>query len=109
MATFIENPEIMEQAEKPMAPEVQNPLVVMYLENIQEAQQAGNEDMAEYYREKLEAMEQQATATDNTRLGGSYGGYTEYQWRQMAKDEFVKNGDSPQYKRYCDNALKAHS
>lgn len=73
----------------------------------QELEAAGNHDMARYYAEKARAAAAEAAPSGEIRLGGCYGGYTAEQWRQKAKDEFIANGDSMNYKRYCDNAMKA--
>ncbi|MBQ8621400.1 MAG: hypothetical protein IJ422_03700 [Oscillospiraceae bacterium] len=107
MENYIENPEALEQAERKITAELSDPMKALYLESIQEAERAGNEDMAEYYREKLEALEQQAAAADHTRLGGGYAGYTPAEWRRMAEKEYAANGNSMKYRDYIQNAIKA--
>lgn len=101
------NPEMMEQAEQNMAPELQKQMQEMYQENLREAERSGNEDMAKYYREKLEKLEEQALASDNSRMGGWYAGYTPAEWRRMADKEYAKNGNSSEYRKCIANAQKA--
>ena len=107
MADFMENFEIVEQAEQNMSPEQLNRLEEMYTENVQEAERGGNEDMAKYYREKLEKLKEQALASDDSRMGGWYAGYTPAEWRRMASEEYAKNGNSMKYRQYIENAQKA--
>ena len=104
MAEIIET---FENTEQTMSPEYRAQLIENFLESGREAELAGNRDMAEYYQGK--ARELQDANNEGARLGGFYAGYTANQWREMAKDEFIKNGESMTYKRYCDNAMKANS
>ena len=108
MAEIMENPEVIEKAEQAMSPELLEQLQANYQENIQEAMKAGNQDMADYYKEQLAKLNEQAADDGGEKLGGWHAGYTENQWRDKAKAEFVKNGNSLKYQQYCDNAVKAH-
>lgn len=105
----IENNEVIEKIEQQESPEVQDQLKAMYVENMQASEQAGNEDMVKYYQEKLNELEAQNEASDDIRLGGWYAGYTAGEWRNWAKKEYIKNGNSIQYRKYCDNAIKAEN
>ena len=107
MAEIMENPEVIEKAEQAMSPELLEQLQANYQENIQEAMKAGNQDMADYYKEQLAKLNEQAADDGGEKLGGWHAGYTANEWREMAKKEYVKNGYSMNYKRYCDNAMKA--
>lgn len=107
MAEIMETPEVIEKAEQAMSPELLEQLQANYQENIQEAMKAGNQDMVDYYKEQLAKLNEQAADADGEKLGGWHAGYTANEWREMAKKEYVKNGDSMNYKRYCDNAMKA--
>lgn len=104
MEDRVMNPEMTEQAEQNMAPELQNQMLEMYRENLQEVERSGNEDMAKYYREKLEAQD---LASDNSRMGGWYAGYTPAEWRRMADKEYAKNGNTIEYRKCIANAQKA--
>lgn len=107
MAEIMETPEVVEQAEQTMTPELMEQLQANYQENIQEAEKAGNQDMAKYYREKLEELEAQALVSDNSRMGGWYAGYTPAEWRRMANEEYAKNGNTIEYRKCIANAQKA--
>lgn len=73
-----------------------------------EMEEAGNHDMAEYYAKKAEqAIDAEQSSLGSAKLGGWHAGYTANEWREKAKEEFVKNGDTLKYKQYCDNAMKA--
>lgn len=106
MEDRIMNQEAVEQAEQNLTPEQQNQMMELYMENAREAEEAGNEDMAEYYRDKMEKLEAQNGAGD-TRLGGWYAGYTPAEWRRFADKEYASNGNSMRYRELISNAQKA--
>lgn len=102
--------DILKNAEAPeltISQELTNPLAENYLELIREAEQAGNSDMAEYYKGKLEKLEAEANARPEASLGGWYAGYTPAEWRRMADKEYAKNGNSIEYRKCIANAQKA--
>ena len=102
--------EKMEFPEQKVNPEQNQQMIENLLENSRAAEAAGNHDMAEYYQEKAKQLEnKRAPANEEGKLGGWYAGYTENQWRDKAKEEFIKNGDSLKYREYCDNAIKANN
>lgn len=107
MAELTKKPEAAEQAEQSQSPEQLNQVREMYHENMKEAQRTGNKDMAKYYKEKLDAVEKQAVASDDSRMGGWEAGYTAYEWRRMASEEYAANGNSVRYRHLISNAEKA--
>ena len=107
MEQLMNRPEMMEQAEQTMSAEQLDQMSEMYRENMEEAQRAGNGDMAQYYQKKLEALEAQALATDDSRMGGWYAGYTPAEWRRMADEEYRRNGNTIEYRHLMSNAQKA--
>lgn len=107
MAEQMNRPEMAEQAEQRMAPEQTAQMQEMYQESLREAERSGNEDMADYYRQKMEQLKEQALASDDSRMGGWYAGYTPAEWRRMANEEYAKNGNSMEYRKCIQNAQKA--
>ena len=107
MAEIMDNPEVIEMAEQPMTPELMEQLQANYLENIQEAQKAGNQDMADYYKEKLAKLNEQTADAGDEKLGGWYAGYTPAEWRRWASKEYAENGNTMKYRQYLENAQKA--
>lgn len=101
--------ERMENTENAAQPEAISEAAQEFLQISQEMEAAGNHDMAQYYAEKARAMTDEAAAPEEAKLGGWYAGYTSNQWRDMAKAEYVKNGDTLKYKQYCDFAMKANN
>lgn len=102
--------EKMEATENRVAPALYNETAESFMEISREMEEAGNHDMAQYYAEKAKAFSaEEKPAFGSAKLGGWYAGYTANEWRDKAKEEFVKNGDSLKYKQYCDNAMKAKS
>ena len=98
----------MQLPEQAVNPEQNQQMIENLLENSRAAEAAGNHDMAEYYQEKAKQLEGKgAPANEGGKLGGWHAGYTDNQWRDKAKEEFVKNGNSLKYQSYCDNAIKA--
>ena len=104
MAEKLENMEVTEQV---TTPEVRDQLRTMYMESALEAELSGNNDMAEYYREKIEKLDEVQQPSDGARLGGWYAGYTPGEWRRMANEEYAKNGNSIEYRKCIQNAQKA--
>ena len=103
-----ENIERPENVENSMPTETLQSVIDSFLEMSREMEAAGNQDMAEYYEKKARELSAEKDSERDIRLGGWYAGYTANQWRDMAKEEFVKNGDSMKYRQYCDNAVKAN-
>lgn len=104
-----ETTEKFEVTENSMSPEMLKEAADNFMELSREMEAVGNHDMAQYYAEKAkEFTAEEKPASDDAKLGGWYAGYTANQWRDKAKEEFVKNGDSMKYKQYCDNAVKAN-
>lgn len=102
--------EIMEKAEaaeEKLSPEIREQLVENYMESMREAEEAGNADMAEYYKEKAKELREQKEKVNKGSLGGWYAGYTPAEWRRKAEAEYAKNGDSMKYRDYIKNAIKA--
>lgn len=107
MAEIMETPEVMEQAEQAMSPELLEQLQANYQENILEAEKNGNQDMADYYKEQLAKLKEQAGDAGDERLGGWYAGYTPAEWRRWADKEYAANGNTMKYRQYLENAQKA--
>lgn len=100
--------EKMEATEKKLSPEMLNEVAENFMEMSREMEAAGNHDMAQYYMEKAKEITAEADPeAGEGKLGGWHAGYTDNQWRDKAKTEFVKNGDSLKYRQYRDNAIKA--
>lgn len=105
-----EKMEIMEIPENDMPPETRNEVAKSFQQVSEEMKAVGNHDMAQYYAQKAQEFSAEATPEQSDiKLGGWYAGLTANEWRNKAKEEFVKNGNSLQYKRYCDNAIKANN
>ena len=102
-----ENMERLENMENSMPTEILQSVIDSFLEMSREMEVAGNQDMAQYYAKKAKELSAEKESERDIRLGGWYAGYTANQWRDMAKEEFAKNGDSMKYRQYCDNAVKA--
>ena len=100
--------ERLENTENSMPTETLQSVIDSFLEMSREMEAAGNQDMAQYYAKKARELSAETDSERDIRLGGWYAGYTANQWRDMAKEEFVKNGDSMKYRQYCDNAVKAN-
>lgn len=107
MAEIMENTEVIEKAEQTMSPELLEQLQANYQENIQEAMKAGNQDMADYYKEQLAKLKEQAGDAGDEKLGGWYAGYTPAEWRRWADKEYAANGNTMKYRQYLENAQKA--
>ena len=103
-----ENIEKFEAAENSMPSENLQNVIDDFREMSREMEALGNHDMAQYYEKKAQELSDGNTSSKEIRLGGWYAGYTADQWREMAKEEFVKNGDSLKYRQYRDNAVKAN-
>ncbi|MBE5782256.1 MAG: hypothetical protein E7329_02950 [Clostridiales bacterium] len=104
-----ENIERFEAAENSMPREMLQNAIESFMEMSREMEAAGNHDMAQYYEKKARELTAEEAASSDIRLGGWYAGYTAGEWRDMAKEEYVKNGNSMKYRQYCDNAMKASS
>ena len=105
MAENMEAKAVTEKTETSEMKELQD-AAKLFTELSGEMEAAGNQDMAQYYREKAKEFTADAEASSAPRLG-AWAGYTASEWRDMATREFAKNGDSLDYKRYCENATKA--
>ena len=100
--------ELMEMTEQTVTTEELAQRLETYENGYREAVEQGSKDMMEYYREKIDALKAAKEATGNEiSFGGMYAGLTTDQWRQKAKEELVANGETRDYKRYCENAAKA--
>ena len=102
-----ENIERLEAAEDSMPPEMLQNVIDSILEMSREMEAVGNHDMAQYYEKKARELTAEKGGSSDIRLGGWYAGYTAGEWRNMAKEEYAKNGNSMKYRQYCDNAVKA--
>ena len=103
-----ENTEKLEAAENSKASELESlkETADLFMELSQEMAAAGNQDMARYYSEKAKKFTEAAEPGQEKKLG-AWAGYTGSEWREMAAKEYAKNGDSQNYRRYCENATKA--
>ncbi len=100
--------ELMEMKEQTFTAEELSQQTEIYESELKEAVEEGSTDMAEYYREKLKQLEEvRAAQSDEIHFGGYYAGRTGKEWRDKARDEYVANGDSVDYRRYKENAIKA--
>lgn len=105
MTENIEKVEVVENSETSGIEELKE-TADLFMELSKEMEAAGNQDMAQYYAEKAREFTAEIEASSNPRLG-AWASYTASEWREMATKEFAKNGDSLNYKRYCENATKA--
>lgn len=73
-----------------------------YEANYKEAMEAGSNDMAEYYKEKIEALKGK---TEDKEMSLGYGNSPKYYYDLAAK-EYAKNGESYYYKSLMEKAAK---
>lgn len=100
--------ELMEMTEQTMETKELEQLLEVYENGYQEAMEEGSSDMMAYYEEKMEKLKaMQESKEKEISFGGMHAGLTENQWREKAMKEFVANGESRDYKRYAENAVKA--
>ena len=102
--------ELMEMSEQILEAEELTQQIEMYENELEEAMKEGSKDMAEYYKEKLEQLKGVKVGQESEiHFGGYHAGLTANQWREKAAEEYVANGNSRDYKKYKDFALRAEN